>query len=349
MPAFGLLHRRIGSEQRYVLDDYEAHAIGAWLPEFEFTHYIASAAWKRLMDNCCAYLTVSGSSLASLPYIQTGRPFVSWIASGWSADRKDRIQQFSLGRRLVDRTIVRPIVGRLERAILRSGSVLALSSYTRCVLDKIAGQPVVRNVLPSPISTDFFTPKPDTRISRRIGFSGRLSDPRKNLELLFVALSHLRQSGHEVNALLIGAEPGTRLRQRAQDLGIGDSVDFCPHVSVDTLRDKLRTLDLFVVPSHQEGLCISALEAMACGCPVVSTRCGGPEEFVLNDETGFVVGHDPTEMADTILRILKDSGLRRRLGEAAREKVVQDYSLSKAKAIFWQAFEEQFVSPGAAA
>src|SRR6185295_9323300 len=105
---------------------------------------------------------------------------------------------------------------------------------------------------------------------------------------------------------------------------------------VKEMRDKLRTLDVFVVPSHQEGLCIAALEAMACGCPVVSTRCGGPEEFVLDDETGFLVGSDPTEMADAILRILSAPKLRQRLGTAAREKVVRDYSLTKANDIFWR-------------
>src|SRR5262249_50102308 len=114
-------------------------------------------------------------------------------------------------------------------------------------------------------------------------------------------------------------------------------------------RDKLRTIDVFVVPSHQEGLCIAALEAMACGCPVVSTRCGGPEEFVLHDETGFLVGFDPVEMADAILRILNTPQLRRRLGGAAREKVMRDYSLPKATSVFWHAFDEPFVSGAMAA
>lgn len=342
VPSFRLLQRRARSEVRHQLDRCEAHAIGAWLPELEFTHYLASAAWKCAMDSCEAHLTVAGNALASLPYLQTGRPFLSWIASGWHMDRKDRVEQFSVGRKIVDRTIVRPVVHRLERSIFQSGSVLALSHYTRRLLDDIAGVPVVKDVLPSPIDTDFFRPMPNAQLSGRIGFSGRLSDPRKNLELLLAALHHLRRAGHAINALLIGGEPGQPLRRRIQELGIDDAVEFCGYLPVKELRDKLRTLDLFVVPSHQEGLCISALEAMACGCPVVSTRCGGPEEFVLDDETGFLVAFDPTEMADAIIRVLRNPKLRQRLGVAARQKVTREYSIERATSCFWQAFDQQF-------
>src|SRR5262245_31952369 len=83
VPSFRLLQRRTRSELRHALDGYETHAIGAWLPELEFTHYLATAAWKRLMDSCCAHLAVAGNALASLPYFQTGRPFLGWISSGW--------------------------------------------------------------------------------------------------------------------------------------------------------------------------------------------------------------------------------------------------------------------------
>src|SRR5262249_39814376 len=153
---------------------------------------------------------------------------------------------------------------------------------------------------------------------------------------LLAALHALKQRGHTVNALLIGGTPDPKVRRRIRELGIGESIEFSGYLPVETLRDKLRLIDLFVVPSHQEGLCIAALEAMACGCPVVSTRCGGPEEFVLNDETGYLVGFDVTEMADAILRILRDRRLRRKLSSAAREKVIADYSLAKANVVFWR-------------
>ncbi len=349
VPSFRLLQRRPGSEQRRVFDECETHAIGAWLPELEFTHYLATPAWRRAMDSCCAHLTVAGNALASLPYVQGGHPFLAWLASGWHMDRKDRVHRFSVGRKIFDCATVRPVVRRLEKSVLRNGSVLALSQYTRQMLEAIAGAPVVKGVLPMPVDTDFFTPALEPPLYGRIGFSGRLSDPRKNLELFLAALRVLKQSGNAVSALLIGGEPDSKLHRRIQELGVGDVVEFCGYVSTETLRDKLRTLDVFVIPSHQEGLCIAALEAMACGCPVISTRCGGPEEFVLDDETGFLVGFDPVEMADAILRIIRAPKLRQTLGSAAREKVMRDYSLARAMGLFWQAFDQQFASGAMAA
>src|SRR5207249_739442 len=124
--------------------------------------------------------------------------------------------------------------------------------------------------------------------------------------------------------------------------GIRDVVEFSPYVAPEPLRDLLCTLDVLVVPSHQEGLCIAALEAMACGCPVVSTRCGGPEEFVINDETGYLVDFDPVEMADAVVRITRNDVLRHRLAEGARALVLDNYSIAKAEGIFWGAFREQF-------
>ena len=276
--------------------------------------------------------------------IRLGRPFLAWLATGWQDDRKDRVKQFPQQRRIFDRALVAPVAARLEAAILRSGAVLALSRYTQEILDRISGTSVVRDVLPMPVDTSIFNPKAEVRARGRIGFSGRLDDPRKNVELLLESVACIRRVGGDVTALLIGGEPDQDLRRRIEQLKITDVVQFSPYVAPEPLRDLLRTLDVFVVPSHQEGLCIAALEAMACGCPVVSTRCGGPEEFVIDGETGFLVGFDPVEMADAVRRITGNDVLRERLGAGAHTLALCDYSAAKAEGVFWNAFEGQFAN-----
>ena len=58
--------------------------------------------------------------------------------------------------------------------------------------------------------------------------------------------------------------------------------------------------------SAQEGLGISGIQAMACGVPVVSTRCGGPEDYVIDGKTGKLAGNTPEELADAIAWIVAD-------------------------------------------
>jgi glycosyltransferase involved in cell wall biosynthesis len=342
VPVIRLFAGRVGHATRETLDGCETHAIGAWLPEFEFTHYLATPQWRGLIDGAQAWIVVSGNALSALPYYQTGRKFVAWLASGWNADRIDRVRQFSVARTLFDRALVRPAARRLERAILGRGVVLALSQYTRRTLDRIAGRPVVRDILPMPIDTDFYNPDHARRIRGRVGFSGRLDDPRKNIGLLLDALSRLRQAGHEVSALLIGGEPSPAITAQLASLGIAQAVEFRPYGGREAVRAHLQTLDLFVVPSHQEGLCIAALEAMACGIPVVSTRCGGPEEFVIDDETGRLVDFDAGAMTDAVIAIINDRARRDRLGAGARERVLQYYATAPAERVFWTAFNDTF-------
>jgi glycosyltransferase involved in cell wall biosynthesis len=112
------------------------------------------------------------------------------------------------------------------------------------------------------------------------------------------------------------------------------------------MRDVLQTLDVFVLPSHQEGLCIAALEAMACGVPVVSTRCGGPEEFVIPGDTGSLAGSDPNEISEAVAAILTDRGLRAKLSASARRLVEDRYTSTHADAVFAQAFKAAFPEIG---
>jgi glycosyltransferase involved in cell wall biosynthesis len=340
-PLFALMQRMPGSQVRR---EYgcESHAIGSWLPELEFTHYAATQHWKKLIESCSAYVSVSGNVMAATPFYQTRKPYLSWVAAGWHDDRKNRVAKYPTARKLLDRSIVAPNTKRLERMILRSGKIVALSQYTKRVLEDIAEQPIVSAVLSMPVDTTFWTSRPERRAAGRVGFCGRLNDPRKNIELLLASVARASRSMDEISAVLIGGELDGTVQARLKDLGIADRVKFIPHASGAELRDHLRSFELFVLPSHQEGLCIAALEAMACGCPVISTRCGGPEEFVVDGETGMLVDFDVEEMAAAILKVLSDRKLHAQLALGARDRVLQRYSMPSAEATFWRAFDACF-------
>lgn len=340
VPAYRLLQQRPGKALRTTWNGIETHAIGAWLPELEFTHYRAGRMWLDLMDSCERHVAVCGNAFAAQPFVQSGRPHTAWIATGWDEDRRDRVRRFSPARRLLDRFINAPVLRRQERTILNAGAnLLALSRHTENVLNRIGGARVVSGVLPMPIDSGFFQPDANALVPARIGFSGRIDDPRKNIGLLVSAIDRLVAGGVDVSVMLVGGPIPDAVREMPAWQRIADRVTGTGNVPKERLRSILQTLDVFVIPSFQEGLCIAALEAMACGCPVVSTRCGGPQEYVREDETGYLADFDARSMAGALERIIGDRRLRTHMSLASRRLVETGYSRERCESIFLEAFE----------
>jgi glycosyltransferase involved in cell wall biosynthesis len=97
----------------------------------------------------------------------------------------------------------------------------------------------------------------------------------------------------------------------------------------DDVAERLAQADVFVLSSRSEGLPLAILEAMAAGLPVVATAVGGIPELVADGETGLLVPPgDADALAGALRRLVADPGLRRRLGEAARARVEERFSLT---------------------
>jgi glycosyltransferase involved in cell wall biosynthesis len=117
------------------------------------------------------------------------------------------------------------------------------------------------------------------------------------------------------------------LQQRANGLGIGDSVRFMGFRR--DIADLLACLDVFVLSSFSEGLSLTLLEAAAMGLPVVATRVGGNPEVVQHEQTGLLVPSDvPEAMASALARLLQDPSERLRLGNQGRESYREHFTLS---------------------
>ena len=338
--------RRPGQMERPVYGDQEGHGLGAWLPELEFTHYLPRRAWRELVASCDVHLSVTGNPLCATPLARLGMPFLAWVATPWQADRVDRVSRFSLPRRLLDRGLNGPVLRRLERQVLQAprGRILALSSYTAAALEAIAGRPM-DGVMRMPVNPDVFRPATDRLVPWRIGFAGRYGDPRKHITLLLQAVARLVADDRPVQLVLAGEQNVDLLHDRLAAMGLAERVRCHPCLAPSPLAEVLQTLDLFVIPSHQEGLCIAALEAMACGVPVVSTRCGGPEDYVIEGRTGQLVTSEPTAMAAAIAAICSDRGRRDTLSEGALDWVREQASPAAARRTF-QAQLEAIASGG---
>jgi len=115
-------------------------------------------------------------------------------------------------------------------------------------------------------------------------------------------------------------------RKLAAELNVAASVDWLPTQPHHRLPGFLAHWDVAVVPSVCESFGVAALEASAMEVPVVGSRTGGLVETVRDGETGLLVTPDsPEELAGAIVRLLRDDGLRRRMGAAGRSMVARDY------------------------
>jgi len=126
--------------------------------------------------------------------------------------------------------------------------------------------------------------------------------------------------------VLVGDGPDLPLaRQKVEQLGIRESVVFLGEYT--PVQELLSCSDLFLLPSSSESFGLAALEAMACGSPVVASRAGGLSEVIVDGETGYLfkVGNTD-EMAEAGIRILGDDKHRKELSEAGRAFAVETFS-----------------------
>jgi D-inositol-3-phosphate glycosyltransferase len=188
------------------------------------------------------------------------------------------------------------------------------------------------------VDLDRFRPGPRADARRRFGFPldahvvafvGRIQ-PLKAPDVLLRAAAELRErdpeAGKRLIVAVVGGPSGTGLErpaaliELAADLGISDAVRFLPPQPGDDLADLYRAADLVAVPSHNESFGLVALEAQACGTPVVAAAVGGLVTAVRDGISGVLVdNHDPVDWARVIDGLLAAPGDRDRLAAGAVE------------------------------
>ncbi|MFF0791336.1 D-inositol-3-phosphate glycosyltransferase [Streptomyces spiralis] len=158
-------------------------------------------------------------------------------------------------------------------------------------------------------------------------FAGRIQ-PLKAPDVLLLAVARLLQARPELRERLVvpvvggpsGSGPAQPegLQKLAARLGIGDVVLFRPPVEQARLADWFRAASVLVVPSYSESFGLVALEAQACGTPVIAAEVGGLPVAVRNEVTGVLVpGHAPADYARALRRFADDPALSARMGTAA--------------------------------
>lgn len=231
-----------------------------------------------------------------------------------------------------------------ERQVIRSADrIVAATPAEREQLEQLYQTPADKIVIVPPgVDTSRFYPIPQDearavidvpRGDQMLLFVGRI-EPLKGVDILIEALACMVHSpvfGKYPHYLaIIGGDPDVppeqmtaemaRLQALSRELGLEELVIFLGKRSQDSLPYYYSAADVLVMPSLYESFGMVALEAMACGTPVVASRVGGLAYLVQDGVTGFhVPDGNARALCDTLERLVQDETLRRRMGRQAAE------------------------------
>jgi glycosyltransferase involved in cell wall biosynthesis len=191
------------------------------------------------------------------------------------------------------------------------------------------------HVVPNGISTDEFKPGSRDAARAKLGLGpdpillcvGRLARDKG----FATAIESLGRIGNaDARLVVLGGGPERKvLEETARKAGVSSRIDFLGSKPRAEVVDHLAAADIFLFPTERdEAAPLVPLEAMAAGLPVVASDIGGGAELIDNGKSGVLVppaAVDP--LAEAIDSLLADDALRRRMGEAARERIVERYTI----------------------
>jgi phosphatidyl-myo-inositol dimannoside synthase len=227
-----------------------------------------------------------------------------------------------------------------------AAGVVAASEYAARELVRAARRPIPGVVIPPGVDAGRFRPlDPSERADVRAGFRidrdrpmvlgvSRLV-PRKGFDVLLRAAAELDPCVQV--AIAGGGRQRQALHALVEKLQLGPRARLLGRVPDDALALLYASADVFAMPCRDrwlgleaEGFGIVFLEAAACGIPVVAGRSGGSHEAVVDGVTGFVVdGRVAGEVGDAVRRLLVDRDLRERMGLAARDRAITQFSYDR--------------------
>ena len=225
-----------------------------------------------------------------------------------------------------------------RRSFARADQLCAVSRFvaetTRALLG-LTDRPI--EVLPNPVDTTLFRPQPDELEEAGLIFFGGTVCEKKGIRQLIQAMPHILKAFPEARLVVAGRDwhdaPGggsfTEYLRGTIPPDLRARILFKGAVEHALLPDLIAKAAVCVYPSHMEAMPLVWLEALAMGKAVVASKTGPGPEVIADGVSGLLCDpHDPQSIADKIIALLKDDGLRRYLGRQARERAVNSFSES---------------------
>ncbi|MEA2843448.1 MAG: hypothetical protein QOJ69_1119 [Actinomycetota bacterium] len=274
-------------------------------------------------DNQCLGYGIPGIARDGLPVVAT-------IHHPITVDRDLELAQAADWQRRMGLRRWYGFVRMQKRVLRRLPRLLTVSeSSARDICRQMGARPGQVAVVPVGVDTDWFRPLPHiARVPGRLMTTASADVALKGLVPLLEALAKVRTERHAELVIVGPPRDGSLVPAAIERLGLEGAVTVAGAVDALRMVELYASAEVAVVPSLYEGFSLPAVEAMACGVPVVSTTGGAlPEVVGRHRETGLLVPPgDPGALAAAIGEALDDADLRRRLGEAGRQRVLERFT-----------------------
>jgi len=219
------------------------------------------------------------------------------------------------------------LVLRKRLVLTRATDVMAVSEAVMKEQRSSFGVPeeklhLFRFLLPEPAPARI-PPRPNVVVC-----AGRLQ-PSKGQDVLIRALPRIKEACPDAAVEFLGGGPMMReYEDLAASLGVGEACRFLGAVPHPEARERMASAAAVALPSRSDAFPLVNIEAASVGTPVVGSAVGGVGEMVVDGETGLLVPPgDPAALAEKIILVLRGGELRRRLGQAARARFEERFSM----------------------
>ena len=186
------------------------------------------------------------------------------------------------------------------------------------------------HIVPVGVDQEIFRPMPDVaRVRGRLMTTASADVPMKGLTPLLEGLAKLRVERPDAHLVVIGRQKDkSSIPALIERLGLAGAVEFVSGVPQERIVELYAEAEIAVVPSLYEGFSLPAIEAMACGVPLVATTGGALPEVVGPDGVSArtVAPNDPSALAGAILELLEDPEQRARIGASGRGRVLERFT-----------------------
>lgn len=324
--------------------------IGCTMAELEFMRYRMRSILKSSLSQCDLIQVVGGFPAWGASVLDLDKPIAVWAATRCMWERRSLLKA-NKGLITYWRRLMTVLLNCLDDLVIReSDSIMVMNpvmhEYASGLRSAEKGAVVYA---PPGIDTFWFCPKYERfecglpNDDFYILSVGRFDDPRKNPELLLDAykLSIDKQTTRPRLILAGSTGPPKSFWQKVLNYGLNGRVAFCEKPDDEQLRKLYQGALCFAISSDEEGFGMVIVEAMACGIPAVSTRCGGPDGIISNGVDGYLVEvGDAVALADRLCLLCSDIILNLEMGLQARNKVVSRFCLEATGNIFFETWSK---------